>query len=160
MLLICYDGSPDSQAAVDLAARLFAGVPVTVLTVWESFTDVLARTASGLPYAQGVADVGQIDAGSEKQAFSTATEGAERVQGMGTAAEARTEQRSGSVADTILSVAAEVDADAILLGTRGRGGVKSLLLGGVSHAVVHLADRPVLVVPSPELASVRAGLRD
>jgi nucleotide-binding universal stress UspA family protein len=67
--------------------------------------------------------------------------------------EARTEQRVRSVADTILAVAAEIDAEAILVGTRGRGGLKSLLLGSVSHAVVHLAGRPVLVVPSGEVIS-------
>ncbi len=159
MLLLCYDGSAGSQAAVDLAARLFGGMPVTVLTVWESFTDVLARSAAGLPYVQGMADVQQIDAAAQKQALATATEGAERAQGAGTAAEARTEQRVGSVADTILAVAAEGDAEAILLGTRGRGGLKSLFLGSVSHAVVHLADRPVLVVPSGEVISSQAGLR-
>jgi nucleotide-binding universal stress UspA family protein len=159
VILLCYDGSADSQAAAELVARLFAGMPLTVLTVWESFTDVLARTASGQPYAQGAVDVQQIDAGAQKQALATATEGAERAQGAETVAEARTEQRIGSVADTILSVAAEVDAEVLLLGTRGRGGLKSLFLGSVSHAVLHLAERPVLVVPSGERASARAGLR-
>jgi hypothetical protein len=48
-----------------------------------------------------------------------------------------------------------VDADVILLGTRGLSGVKSLMLGSVSHAVLHHADRPVLVVPSADLAEER-----
>lgn len=45
----------------------------------------------------------------------------------------------------------------IVLGTRGLGGVKSFLLGSVSHAVVQHADRPLLIVPSPDLAEQRRG---
>ncbi len=48
MILIAYDGSPDSQAAVKRAAELLPGQPVTVLTVWEPFTDVMARAGAGM----------------------------------------------------------------------------------------------------------------
>ena len=42
----------------------------------------------------------------------------------------------------------EIGADAILMGTRGLTGLKSVVLGSVSHAVLQRADRPVVVVPS------------
>jgi nucleotide-binding universal stress UspA family protein len=63
--------------------------------------------------------------------------------------------RREEIATDILAVAGEIDADVIVLGTRGRGAVKSLVLGSVSNAVLHHADRPVLVIPSPALAEER-----
>ena len=49
----------------------------------------------------------------------------------------------------LLRVAAERDADLIVVGTRGRGGAPGLLLGSTSHQVLQLSDRPVTVVPTP-----------
>ena len=64
-----------------------------------------------------------------------------------------------TIAETILAVADEAGASAVVLGTRGLTGLKSLLLGSVSHAVLQDADRPVVVVPSPEIAAKRASRR-
>ena len=64
-----------------------------------------------------------------------------------------------TIAETILSEADEVDAVAIVLGTRGLTGLKSLLLGSVSHALLQHTDRTVIVVPSPEVAAERAAHR-
>jgi nucleotide-binding universal stress UspA family protein len=65
------------------------------------------------------------------------------------------QQSDGSTARTVLTVAERLDADVIVVGTRGRGAAKSALLGSVSHGLVQHADRPVVVVPSPALARHR-----
>ncbi|HVD00742.1 MAG TPA: universal stress protein [Candidatus Dormibacteraeota bacterium] len=61
----------------------------------------------------------------------------------------RTVMEDGRPASVIPKVADEVDADVIVVGRRGRGGVAELLLGSVSHEVVLHSKRPVLVVSEP-----------
>ncbi len=159
MILVCYDGSVDAQAGIDRVARLLPGAEVTVLVIWETILETMTRNGSlgmGLgmvgPYGDGTADV---DATIKSAALETASDGVDRATSAGLVAHPRIASRGVDIAATILSVAAGMNADAIVLGTRGRGGVKSMMLGSVSQSVLHHADRPVLVVPSPEVCEQR-----
>ncbi len=58
----------------------------------------------------------------------------------------------GSAARTIADVARTRDADEIVVGARGVGRVRALL-GSVSHELLHLADRPVVVIPTAAIQS-------
>ena len=58
--------------------------------------------------------------------------------------------RMGSPVDEILNTAQEIGADLVVVGSRGLGGVKRLLMGSVSERVVHYATCPVLVLRSAE----------
>ena len=58
--------------------------------------------------------------------------------------------RRGEPAHEIIAYAEEVGADFIVVGSRGRGEVKSLLLGSTSHSVIHGAPCDVIVVRHPE----------
>jgi nucleotide-binding universal stress UspA family protein len=156
VILLCYDGSPDSEAAVGVAAQLFPSAPVTVLTVWEPFVELLARTGGGMTRT-GYLDIAAIDADAKENARTRAQEGVERAKSAGLDAQPATKPAPTSVAEAILCEARQIDAEAIIVGTRGLRGLKSLLLGSVSHAVVQHADRPVLVVPSPAADRQRAG---
>jgi nucleotide-binding universal stress UspA family protein len=51
-------------------------------------------------------------------------------------------------AEALVALAAERDARVIVVGTRGESPIRGALLGSTPHKLLHLADRPVLVVPS------------
>ncbi len=46
MILICYDGSADAQAAIDRAGQLMPGSDATVLVIWETLLETMARNGS------------------------------------------------------------------------------------------------------------------
>jgi nucleotide-binding universal stress UspA family protein len=56
------------------------------------------------------------------------------------------ELMEGSEAEAILLIAEKQKADLIVMGTRGFGAVKGLLVGSVSRKVIHLSTCPVMVV--------------
>ena len=58
----------------------------------------------------------------------------------------RAELREGPEAESILNFAKNSQTDIIVMGTRGMGAIKGLLLGSVSRKVIHSANCPVMVV--------------
>ena len=156
MILICYDGSPDSRAAVEQAADLFADQPATVLTVWEPFVEMAARSSLGLGLVPFTPDPEEIDEASSKSAEQAAADGAALASKLGITVQHRTSVQTTTTARAILAEADAIGATAIVMGSRGLTGVKSLLLGSVSHEVVQHADCAVVIVPSPEVAASRA----
>lgn len=149
MILICYDGSADAKEAIAHGASLLRGQLATVLTVWQPF-DAAALGLSG-----GTTDMQESDEVNRMRAEQQAEAGARLATEAGFDASPRTVDRRTTIADAILDEAEALEATAILMGSRGLMGVKSLLLGSVSHAVIQHANRMVIVVPSPEVAAAR-----
>jgi nucleotide-binding universal stress UspA family protein len=156
VILIAYDGSKDAQEAIARAAKLFPGQPATILVVWQRFFETMAGAGVGMT---ALIDYDEIDQAARQAAEEKATEGVDVASAAGLEATTRSAVSVGTVAATILSEAAAIDADAVVMGSRGLSGLKSLLLGSVSNAVLQHADRPVVVVPSPEVATERAQRR-
>jgi len=59
----------------------------------------------------------------------------------------RTQVRVGRAATEILQAANDVNADLLLMASHGRGGIRRILMGSVTTAVVHNATVPLLVIP-------------
>lgn len=135
------DGSGHSQRALEWAAREAAirQVPLTVVTVhpfmlgyWGSAVNypeehALAEHARRL--AQEQAD--KVLAGLQNRPPSVTIQSV-----------------SGVPAEELLDAAK--DADMLVVGSRGAGGFKRLLLGSVSTQVAHHAHCPVVVIPAEE----------
>ena len=67
---------------------------------------------------------------------------------------AGTHLRMGAVALEIVALAEELGADLIVMGSRGLGGVRRVLMGSVSDSVVRHAHCPVMIVrPENEQAA-------
>jgi nucleotide-binding universal stress UspA family protein len=155
MILIAYDSSQDAKSAVEHAGNLMPGHPAIVLTVWEPYIQILARSTAPFGMMAGIENVGEIDDAARNSAETQAAEGAALAHSCGIDASPRTVAREDSIAETILAEADRTNAAAIVVGSRGLGGLSSLFLGSVSHAVLQHADRPVVIVPSSEVAQRR-----
>lgn len=149
-ILIAYDGSDDAKAAIEFCGKMFPGRDAVVLTVWERLAMTTARASAGLVM---VVDTSPAEEEAIQQAMTElAGQGTERARAAGLEARPRCEPDAPAVWSTIVDVADELDAELIVTGTRGLGGMRSLLLGSTSDRVLHHAGRPVLVVPGPRPA--------
>ena len=97
----------------------------------------------------------ELDRAAAEDGGRVARDGVGVAHEAGLEAEPLAVKTTGSVWKTILETAEQHDAAAIVMGSRGLSGIRSMLLGSVSNAVVHHADRPTLVVhrPSDEAAA-------
>ena len=143
-LLLCYDGSADAKYAIERAPSLLVGRRALVVTVWQPVVGPDAVTWTGA--TSGSFNFVEVDRAAAEDGACVANQGVRIAQEAGLEAEPVAVKATGPVWRTILEIAQRHDAAAIVIGSRGLTGLRSLLLGSVSGALVHHADRPALVV--------------
>jgi nucleotide-binding universal stress UspA family protein len=153
-VIVAYDASPEGHAAVATAADLFRDRRLLVVSVWEPGMAMVVQShpdAFGMTYAQpNPEEIATVDHLQAEHAQGTAEAGARLARDLGADAEAIPVAEGGSIADTLISVAEEHDAAALVVGSRGLGGLKSKLFGSTSRGLLNDAHRPVMVVRAPE----------
>jgi len=150
-LLLCFDGSEDARLAIKRAGALFAGRRALVVMVWEPIADLNSFAWTG-PTATAV-DLVALNRAAAADAGRVADDGVRVALEAGLKAEPFAVETTGAVWKTIVEIADRHDAAAIVMGSRGLAGVRSMLLGSVSSEVVHHADRPTLMIRQPVAAA-------
>ena len=131
-LLVAVDGSEHARHTIPLVADLAkkSGGHVTVLHVREhgvsKFTEWERETADD---AQSVVE------GVDRELQAAGVESSFEIR----------RALAGRAAREICDVADELDADLIVMGSRGVTDLEGLVVGSVAHKVLHLTTRPVLV---------------
>jgi len=148
-VIIGFDGSPTSQRAVREAAALFAPRRALVAVVWEAGRAFEAATTPALeapPVTLEIPAALAADQDAAEAAKRTAQHGVALAKDLGLEATGLAVADHGTVADTLIRLAGKHDAQAIVLGTHGRGGVVKRLLGSTSDEVLRHAACPVVLV--------------
>ena len=142
--IVCgVDGSADSQAALQVAARLADRLKLRL---------VVAHVAEPafVPYAAAAPFGGIAGRHALMEEVESQEEVAERLLEQVVAAAGVHADRHAAVgvpAERLAEIADDVDAELIVVGSRGRGAFKAAFLGSVSNALVGVARCPVLIVP-------------
>ncbi|MGB0084647.1 MAG: universal stress protein [Rhodomicrobiaceae bacterium] len=142
-ILVATDGSEGADRAVDYAARRAKadGAELLIVNVMGGY---------GLPEKVFMAFTNDQDIwlkellASQSAATLTAARDRAREAGVSTI---MLESRTGKVAQTIIDIAHEKKAEAIVVGKQGAGRVEEVLLGSVSQKLMSLSPLPLTVVP-------------
>jgi nucleotide-binding universal stress UspA family protein len=145
-VLFAYDGSEHARAAIERAGAVLRPGPAVVATAWSSYEEQAPSALLALPGDMVREAVGALDEANRETAEECAAEGAELARAAGFEAEPRAVRAGGPFFAALLHTADEIDARAIVAGSRGRSALRSAVLGSVSTGLLHHTGRPVLVV--------------
>ncbi len=144
-IIVAVDGSTPSRRAVEFAADLAGkyGAELVLVTVVPDFAPIFD------PAVGEYARVEHLQAPRSEYglaAAQSALDGAERAAQEMHAARISTTLSFGDPAKEIVAAAKKKEADLVVIGSRGFGRLKGLVLGSVAQKVLGHAPCPVLVV--------------
>ena len=132
-ILFGFDGSEGAANAIARGGELLEKRPALVVHAWSGLSELLRSE--------------DVDVADRERARNLAAEGAQLAVAAGFEAQPLVRHQRGNAWGTLRECAAEHRASAVVVGTRGRSRLSSVLLGSVSRGLVHHPPAPVLVVP-------------
>ena len=134
--VVGYDGTDGARAALDAAAGLAAELGDGLVAVFAHATSRLGGEVRD--YDDAVREHGR---GVLEEARSIAREAGVEIELV---------MREQSSAEALIAVADEHDARMIVVGSYGERPIRSVLVGSTPTRLLHLSERPVLVVRAPK----------
>src|SRR6266699_3837151 len=140
-LLVALDGSESSQRAAQAALELAEKLKTDLIVLHA----IASPTGMSLP-APSQHEIDAYYAYARKAAMGIVGETESKAKKQGIHVKTEIPEAVSSVVETIINHATKENVDLIIVGTRGLGGFKKMLLGSVSSGIVSHAHCPVLVV--------------
>jgi nucleotide-binding universal stress UspA family protein len=134
LIVVGHDGSASGDAALDRALEIAAGLG-------DQVTVVFGYAPPGLwggeiaEHEEAISEYGEKVVAAAKEHAS------------GHGVEVETQLVPKKASEALLAVAEERDARMIVVGSYGDPPLKGAILGSTPNKLLHLSDRPVLVVP-------------
>jgi nucleotide-binding universal stress UspA family protein len=155
-LAFCYDGSNAARHALEGAGSVLSPARALVVHCWQPTREgTLVRRAAHPMLVPRLRDlVSELNRSDEDRAETVAAEGAQVARAAGMDAAARAVPERDGTSETLAQFAEDVRARLIVAGSRGRSPWSSLVLGSVSHGLLHR-----LQLPAADRPAARGGRR-
>jgi len=151
-ILVAVDGSESSKRAAHVALGLAEKLKAELI-VLHAISPPTSYYRSNFPVPVGMAppppsqkEIDTYYAYARRVALGIVGDTVSEAKKVGTNVKTELPEGVSSVVETIINHAAKEHADLIIVGTRGLGGFKKMLIGSVSSGVISHANCPVLVV--------------
>ena len=145
-ILVAFDGSEPSKRALDYAAKMaamFEGEVIIITVVPRISLPLFPNEGSGsMPYmdlTKYQEEVSELYGKSLERAEASVKERYPNLK-------VQAQLLEGRPSSTIVEESEKRDVDLIMMGSRGLGGIRGMILGSTSRKVVDQCTKPILIV--------------